>query len=223
MTLPILLFAAGKGTRMAPLTDTLPKPLITVAGKPLLDHAFDFATEAKCAPIVINTHYLGQMIQTHVAERDAIISDESDLLRETGGGLRHALPLLNSSPVATMNTDAVWRGPNPLITLLAGWRPEMECLLLLVEKSNVLGHPGAGDFQRSASGKLARGRDLIYTGVQITRTDRLSRMSEDVFSMNVVWDAMISDGGLHGVVYDGQWCDVGQPDSIPLAEAMCNV
>lgn len=223
MTRPILLFAAGKGTRMAPLTDTLPKPLITVAGKPLLDHAYDFAIDAGCHPVVINTHYRGHMIRDHVAGRDVLISDESDLLRETGGGLRHALPLLKASPVVTMNTDAVWRGPNSAQHLLNGWRDEMECLLLLVEKHNVHGHPGKGDFDRAPDGRLQRGRDLIYTGVQIIRTDRLAAMTDDVFSMNVVWDMMIRDGGLRGTIYDGQWCDVGQPASIPLAEAMCDV
>lgn len=223
MTRPILLFAAGKGTRMAPLTDTLPKPLITVAGKPLVDHAYDLATDAGCRPIVINTHYLGHMIRDHVAGRDVLISDEADLLRETGGGLRHALPLLKADPVVTMNTDAVWRGPNPVQHLLGAWRDGMECLLLVVEKRNVAGHHGKGDFDRAADGRLQRGRDLVYTGLQIIRTDRLAAIGDEVFSMNVVWDAMIRDGGLYGAIHDGRWCDVGQPDSIPLAEAMCHV
>ena len=223
MILPALLFAAGKGTRMAPLTNAQPKPLISVAGKPLLDHAYDYVADAGCAPIVINTHYLGTMIKSYVASRDVLISDESDQLRETGGGLRHALPLLGGSPVLTMNTDAVWAGPNPVETLLSAWQPEMECLLLLVAKDNVRGHPGAGDFDMTPDSHLMRGRSLIYTGVQIVRTDRLAKMAEDVFSMNLVWDAMIAHQGLFGAVYDGQWCDVGQPESIALAEAMKDV
>jgi MurNAc alpha-1-phosphate uridylyltransferase len=152
-----------------------------------------------------------------------LISDEADLLRETGGGLRHALPLLNASPVVTMNTDAVWHGPNPVQHLLGAWRDDMECLVLLVEKPNIHGHPGKGDFDRAADDRLKRGRDLVYTGLQIIRTDRLAAMTDDVFSMNVVWDAMIRDGGLYGAIYNGQWCDVGQPESIPLAEALCHV
>lgn len=223
MTRPVLLFAAGKGTRMAPLTDRRPKPLIRVAGKPLLDHACDFARAAGCSPIVVNTHYMADMVRDHVAGRDILISDESDRLRETGGGLRHALPLLGDSPVVTMNTDAVWRGPNPVKMLLAAWRPEMEGLLLTVEKSNAAGHRGPGDFDQAPDGRLRRGRDVIYTGVQIIRTDRLAAMKDSVFSMNPVWDAMIADRSLHGAVYDGDWCDVGQPDSIPLAEALCDV
>lgn len=223
MTFPALLFAAGKGTRMAPLTDRIPKPLIPVAGKPLLDHAFDLVQSAGCAPIVINTHYLGGMIRAHVAGRDVLISDEAGLLRETGGGLRHALPLLRDTPVVTMNTDAVWRGPNPVTTLAPLWRDKMEALLLLIRKDDVHGHLGAGDFDLMENGCLKRGQTLIYTGVQIIRTDRLHAMTEDVFSMNRIWDAMIAAGGVHGAIYQGRWCDVGQPQSIPLAEAMCDV
>ena len=223
MTLPILLFAAGKGTRMAPLTDHLPKPLINVAGKPLLDHAYDYAVDARCTHIVINTHYLGDMIRNHVVGRDVLISDEGDLLRETGGGLRHALPLLRQDVVVTLNTDAVWRGPNPVKLLLNQWRPEMQGLTLVVAKDNVRGHPGAGDFKTDKDGRISRGRDLIYAGAQIIRTDKLAAMTDDVFSMNVIWDQMIAEGGLFGAIYDGQWCDVGQPDSIPLAETMLDV
>ncbi len=223
MTRPILLFAAGKGTRMAPLTDNLPKPLIHVAGKPLLDHAYDYAKEAGCSPVVINTHYLGHMIRDHVAGRDVVISDESDLLRETGGGLRHALPLLGRDAVVTMNTDAVWNGPNPVAQLLAAWRPEMEALLLTVPKARAIGHPGAGDFALTPTGKLRWGRDLIYTGVQMLRTERFAAMSQEVFSMHPIWEALIAEGAMDTEIYDGTWCDVGQPSSIPLAEAMQNV
>ena len=223
MTRPILLFAAGKGTRMAPLTDNLPKPLIHVAGKTLLDHAYDFAKEAGCGPVVINTHYLGHMIRDHVAGRDVVISDESALLRETGGGLRFALPLLGQDVVVTMNTDAVWHGPNPVAQLLAAWRPEMEALLLTVPKDRVIGHPGAGDFALTTSGKLRWGRDLIYTGVQMLRTERFAAMTQEVFSMHPVWEALIADNAMDAAIYDGSWCDVGQPSSIPLAEAMQNV
>ena len=208
---------------MAPLTDTLPKPLITVAGKSLFDHAYDLVANAGCDPIVANTHYLAHMIADHVAGRGIIISDEADLLRETGGGLRHALTHLGSGSVITMNTDAVWNGPNPVQVLLDAWRPEMECLLLTVPASGAIGHPGRGDFDRDTLGRLQRGRDQIYTGVQMVRTDRLEHMTDSAFSMNIVWDAMIADGGLFGAVYDGKWCDVGQPASIPLAEAMLDV
>ena len=223
MSLPILLFAAGLGTRMAPLTADRPKPLIKVGETTLLDHALDIATGADCGPIVVNTHYLGGMIRDHVKGRDVVISDEADLLRETGGGLRHALPHLGTGPVATMNTDAVWRGPNPVAQLQRHWRADMTALLLVVTKPNVVGHRGKGDFDLTASGQLQRGRDLIYTGVQIIRPEALAGIDTDVFSMNVVWDKIAAQGGLFGAVYNGQWCDVGQPESIALAEAMRDV
>jgi len=223
MTLPILFFAAGLGTRMAPLTNTTPKPLIEVAGKPLIDHALDLATQAGTGAKVVNLHYRGDMIRQHLASQDITFSDESDSLLETGGGLRHALPLLNSNPVMTMNTDAVWNGPNPVAQILLAWKPEMEALLLLVEKQNVLGHHGKGDFLVDEDGRLHRAPGAIYTGLQIIRTDVLSEIDEAVFSLNQAWNIIADRGGLFGTTYDGQWCDVGQPASIPIAEAMLDV
>ncbi|MFA8441641.1 nucleotidyltransferase family protein [Yoonia sp.] len=223
MSLPILFFAAGLGTRMAPLTNTTPKPLITVAGKPLIDHALDLATQAGTGAKVVNLHYRGDMIRQHLAGQNIAFSDESDTLLETGGGLRHALALLNGNPVMTMNTDAVWNGPNPVTQIMQAWQPEMEALLLLVEKQNVSGHHGKGDFRVDEDGRLHRAPGAIYTGLQIIRTDVLAEIDEMAFSMNVAWDIIAARGGLFGTTYDGQWCDVGQPSSIPVAEAMLDV
>ncbi|MBE0413882.1 nucleotidyltransferase family protein [Yoonia sp.] len=221
MTMPILLFAAGRGTRMAPLTDDRPKPLIKVAGRALIDHALDL-TEGQGLRVV-NAHYKADMLRRHLAGRDIAISDETDLLRETGGGLRHALPLLPGNPVITMNTDAVWRGPNPVAQLRSAWRDEIEALLLLVPPAQVVGHTGKGDFAMDAKGRLTRAPAHVFSGVQMIRTDTLATIEKEVFSMNLVWDQMAARGGLFGVIYPGQWCDVGQPDSIPLAEAMLHV
>lgn len=223
MTLPIILFAAGLGTRMGALTADQPKPLIPVAGKPLLDHAHDLATKAGVGPMVVNLHYKGQMVRDHLAGHDVLFSDETDELLDTGGGLRRALPLLGASPVMTMNTDAVWNGPNPLIQIMKAWEPEMEALLLMVAPTNVHGHLGRGDFDIDDDGRLHRAPGAIYTGVQIIRTEALDEITDQVFSMNVVWDKIAARGGLYGALYDGQWCDVGQPASIPTAEAMLNV
>jgi MurNAc alpha-1-phosphate uridylyltransferase len=223
MRLPIMLFAAGKGTRMGDLTKDRPKPMVEVAGKPLIDHALQIANAADVGPIVVNLHYLPQLLQVHLSGQGIVFSDETDGLLETGGGLRKALPLLCSNPVLTMNTDAVWNGPNPIETLKNAWQPQMEALLLLVKKQNVSGHLGAGDFGINAEGHLHRAPDLIYTGVQIIRTDVLSEITEDAFSMNLAWDIIGKRNGLFGAVYDGKWCDVGQPSSIPLAEAMLHV
>lgn len=221
MMTPILLFAAGLGTRMGHLTQDRPKALVNVAGRPLIDHALDLATGA--TPRVVNLHYKAEMLRSYLDGRDIVFSDETDCLRETGGGLRHALPLLPVNPVLTMNTDAVWRGPNPVTQLQAQWSDEMEALLLLVPKPQVTGHKGKGDFAIDDAGRLSRAPKHIYTGVQMIRTDTLNQITAKVFSMNVVWDQMARRGGLYGVTYDGQWCDVGQPESIPLAEAMLNV
>lgn len=223
MTMPIMFFAAGLGTRMGALTKDMPKPLIKVGGKTLIAHALDLVNSAGVGRKVVNLHYRGDMIRQHLADRDIIFSDESDALLETGGGLRHALPLLNGNPVLTMNTDAVWQGPNPVQHILSAWRPQMEALLLLVEKHNVSGHLGKGDFSVDAEGRLHRGPQTIYTGLQIVRTDVLAQINETAFSMNAVWNIINARGGLFGTVYDGQWCDVGQPSSLPLAEAMLDV
>lgn len=208
---------------MGPLTQDRPKPLIHVAGKALIDHALDLTRTAGVGTRVVNVHAHASMLRSHLSGRNVVISDETGQLLETGGGLRKALPLLDSDPVLTMNTDAVWNGPNPITTLLNAWQPQMEALLLMVPKHNVTGHTGAGDFRMDADNRLHRAPDMIYTGVQIIRTSVLSEISEDAFSMNLVWNIIDARGGLFGAVHDGQWCDVGQPASIPLAEAMLHV
>lgn len=220
MTFPILFFAAGRGTRMAPLTDQTPKPLIKVAGKTLLDHATDAALGDHLGPAVVNVHYKADQIRQHLTGRDIAISDETDMLRETGGGLRHALPLLQGDPVMTMNTDAVWSGPRPGPFLAKAWRDDMQSLLLLIDPARAVGHVGKGDFLMDETGRLTRGPGLIYTGLQITRTRWLSDIKEDVFSMNLGWDIAADHHALYGLVYPGLWCDVGRPDCIPLAEKL---
>jgi MurNAc alpha-1-phosphate uridylyltransferase len=144
-------------------------------------------------------------------------------LRETGGGLRHAIPLLGQSPVLTLNTDAVWRGPNPINLIMQSWRNDMEALLLLVPPDQAHGHKGRGDFYASDNGQLTRGPGAIYTGLQMVCTETLNDVEGAAFSMNVIWDDMAARGGLYGVMWSGQWCDVGQPDSIAIAERMLDV
>jgi MurNAc alpha-1-phosphate uridylyltransferase len=223
MNTPVLLFAAGLGTRMGSLAKDRPKPLLQVAGRTLIDHALAQTNIPGVGQRVVNLHYRSDMIRDHLRNTDIIFSDETTQLLETGGGLRHALPLLQASPVLTMNTDAVWKGSNPIETVLRSWCDHMEALLLIIPKQRVSGHLGKGDFNLGSDGRLSRAADAIYTGVQMIRTDRLADIKEQAFSMNVVWDQIGSRGGLYGVVYDGEWCDVGQPSSIPLAEAMLNV
>ncbi|RYG91309.1 nucleotidyltransferase family protein [Loktanella sp. IMCC34160] len=214
----VLFFAAGLGTRMRPLTDTRPKPLIPVGDTTLIDHAIDLADQAGVRTKVTNVHYLADQLEQHLARRDITISDERARLLETGGGLRHALPLLPPGPIFTMNTDAVWTGANPFAQLRDHWDPaRMDALLLLVPPENAIGHVAGGDFL-SDDGRLTRGPGHIYSGAQIIDPAGLHDIAEEAFSLNLLWDRMIARGRLFGIVHDGTWCDVGRPEGLPLAE-----
>lgn len=216
-----LVFAAGFGTRMAPLTADRPKPLIPVAGRALIDHALALVAGAGLARPVVNLHYRGGMIRAHLAGRGVAFSDETDEILDTGGGLRAALPLLPPGPVLTLNSDAVWTGPNPLSALRAAFDPaRMDALLLLVPVSRATGHAGAGDFAIGAEGRLSRGGGHVYTGAQMLDPAGLSEIPDRVFSLNRLWDRAAARGRLHGLVHPGGWADVGRPEGIGLAEAM---
>ncbi|WP_323716524.1 nucleotidyltransferase family protein [Paracoccus aminovorans] len=219
MSLPLMVFAAGKGTRMAPLTDVTPKPLIEVAGRTLLDRALDLGRAAGVGHIVVNIHHLGGQIRDHIGTQ-AAISDETDLLLETGGGLRKALPLLGPGPVITINPDVVWTGPNPISALLDAWDEGMDALLMLVPIARTHGRQGGGDFSLAQDNRLIRKGELIYGGAQIVRPDRLAQIPDQVFSLNRLWDLLIAEGRAYGLVHSGEWCDVGRPDCIPLAEGL---
>lgn len=216
-----MLFAAGFGTRMGALTASRPKPLIEVAGKPLIDHALDLVTAHGVARIVVNTHYLPEQIEAHLAGRNIRLSHEQPEILETGGGLRQALPLLGDGPVFTMNTDAVWSGPAPLTQLAEAWSPDdMDALLLCIPPENAIGHSGTGDFIIDATGRATRGPGAIYSGLQILKTEAVADIPDRAFSLNILWDRMLEAGRLHAVTYPGMWCDVGTPDGIALAETM---
>lgn len=216
-----LLFAAGFGTRMRPLTDTRPKPLIEVAGKPLLDHALDLVAPLALPRVVVNTHYKGGMIARHLAGRDIALSPETPEVLDTGGGLKQALPLLGDGPVFTLNTDAVWRGDNPLRMLADAWDPaRMDALLLCIPPMRAHGHSGRGDFVLDDSGRITRGPGLIYSGAQIIKPAAVLDIPETVFSLWSLWYPMIEAGRMFGLPYTGHWCDVGQPGGIGIAERM---
>lgn len=221
---PLMLFAAGLGTRMGALTATRPKPLIEVGGKPLIDHALDLADAGGVTRIVANTHYLPDQIEAHLCARNVAISREDPEILETGGGLRRALPLLGANPVMTLNTDAVWTGQNPLTQLMQAWEARrMDALLLLLPAEQATGHSGTGDFLMDGEGRLTRAKGapgLVYLGAQIIRTDGLGAIADEVFSLNRLWDRMIDDGRLHGLIHRGGWCDVGRPEGIALAETL---
>lgn len=215
----IMLFAAGFGTRMGALTNDRPKPLIQVGGKALLDHAL--ALTDGIATRVVNAHYRADQVVQHLEGTDVIPSVEADEILDTGGGLRHAQGLLGAGPVFTLNTDAVWAGPNPLDSLRAAWDSEkMDALLLCVPLENAVGRVGGGDFSLSSRGQLSRGGNLVYTGAQIVKMDGLADISDQAFSLNVLWNQMAANHRLFGLSYPGRWCDVGHPAGITLAEEM---
>lgn len=220
-----MIFAAGFGTRMGALTADCPKPLLPVAGVPLIDRALRLARAAGAGPIVVNTHYLAGRLAAHLAAApDVAISHEPEIL-ETGGGLRAALPLLGPGPVATLNPDGVWTGENPLATLAAAWDGgRMEALLLLAPPAHTRGHAGTGDFLLAGDGRLTRARGapgaLVYTGAQIIAPGALAGVAEPAFSLNRAWDALAARGTLHGVCHPGAWADAGTPAGLAAAAAL---
>lgn len=224
---PAMIFAAGRGLRMGALTAHQPKPMIPVAGRPLIDYALDIVANAGVRRAVVNTHYRPQGLAAHLAREDRleVHTLHEEVLLETGGGLRNALPLLGSGPVWTVNADAIWSGPNPLGTLAAEGPLPHGARLLLVPKARARGHKGAGDFFLEADGTLRRrgaadSAPFVYTGVQLIDPTGLAAVDKRVFSLNVIWDRMLAAGHLRGTIYPGDWCDVGQPESLLLAETL---
>jgi MurNAc alpha-1-phosphate uridylyltransferase len=221
---PLMLFAAGLGTRMGVLTADRPKPLIPVAGRPLIDHALDVADRAGVTRTIVNTHYKARQMADHLTGRGVLISHEADRILETGGGLKAALPLLGPGPVAVLNSDGIWTGRNPLEQLAEAWDGDrMEALLLLLPLDQTLAHGPTGDFRLDRQGRLSRGQggeDHVYIGAQILHPARIAAWPADVFSLNEPWDRMIAAGTAFGIVHQGSWCDVGRPEGIAAAEAL---
>ena len=212
---PVLIYAAGFGRRMGALTKDKPKPLVPVKGRALIDYAVDIARESGAQTILVNLHYKHQMLADHL--RDAPVQTRLELpdILETGGGLKAALPQLGAGPVVTINSDAIWQGENPIAALRAHWQPErLEALLLCIERTRAHGHSGAGDFSLAENGCLQRGGNLVYTGVQIIKTEGLMAIEQRAFSLNLLWAQMIERQGVYGAVYRGNWCDVGHPEAV---------
>lgn len=220
--LPLMLFAAGFGTRMGALTANRPKPLIPVAGKPLIDHAHEIGLAAGLTRQVVNLHYLGDQIAQHVAGKGIALSWERDQILDTGGGLKAALPLLGPGPVVTLNTDAVWTGENPLTRLLHAWdAARMDVLFLLLPAAKARSQTGRSDFVMDDDGRVtwAKGRQgQLYLGAQIIQPHLL--VEDGAFSLHAPWTRAIEAGRAFGVLHQGGWCDVGHPDGIAEAETM---
>jgi len=226
-----MIMAAGLGKRMRPLTATRPKPLVEVNGKALLDHVLDRLRFAGVTKVVVNVHYLADALEAHLTTRakglDVVISDERDLLMETGGGLVKAAPLIDSEPFLSLNSDNLWiDGPADTIKLLSSqWDgSKMDALLLLVPQARAMGHKGLGDFHMDRTGRLRRRErsrvaPFVFTGIQIVSKRLLRDAPEGPFSTNILWDRAIEEGRAFGAVHQGLWFDVGTPQSIPFTEA----
>ena len=225
-----MIMAAGLGKRMRPLTATKPKPLIEVNGKALLDHVLEKLRDAGAKKVVVNVHYLADALEAHLASRDhgleVVISDERNLLMETGGGLIKAAPLIDSDPFLALNSDNLWiDGPADTLKLLASqWDDaKMDALLLLVPQASALNHKGMGDFHMDRTGRLRRRErshvaPFVFTGVQIVSKRLLRDAPEGPFSTNILWDRAIDEGRCFGAVHQGLWFDVGTPQSIQMTE-----
>lgn len=227
-----MVMAAGLGTRMRPLTDNTPKPLLRVAGQPLIDHVFGHLAAAGVQKAVVNVHYLPEQIEAHLRQNDhgleVAISDERDLLLETGGGLVKAERLIDCDPFLAVNSDNYWiDGPADALRLLAShWNGEkMDALLLLVPHARAFNHRGLGDFHMTRSGRLRRREKrrvapFVFSGIQIIAKRLLRDPPSGPFSTNVLWNRAIEEGRCFGAVHQGLWFDVGSPQAIGKTEAL---
>jgi N-acetyl-alpha-D-muramate 1-phosphate uridylyltransferase len=225
-----IVLAAGLGTRMRPITDLMPKPLVPVLGKPLIGYALDALRGAGVRHAVVNVHYLPQQIEDWCAKQDAppqiSISDERDAVLETGGGIVRALPQLGHEPFFVLNSDSFWleEGRPGLLQLKDFWRDaDMDCVLLLTPPERTVGYDGKGDFERNLGGSLRRKNPAAkslyaYIGGYLVHPRIFRDAPSGKFSMNVLWDRAIAAGRLYGVVHKGWWLHVGTPDAIGLAE-----
>ncbi|WP_108791084.1 sugar phosphate nucleotidyltransferase [Erythrobacter sp. Alg231-14] len=226
-----MIMAAGMGKRMRPLTASTPKPMVRVAGRPLIDHALNRLEDAGVANAVINVHYLADALEAHVRNRvqpKVVISDERDQLLETGGGMVNAQSHL-PDPFFCLNADNIWLdGPRDAFHDLSNrWDPEkMDALLLLVGHARAANFNGLGDFYMDPEGRLSRRRPeriapFIYTGIQLVSHRLLRDAPDGKFSTNILWNRAIEEGRLFGVSFTGQWFEVGTPEAIrPTEDAL---
>ena len=224
-----MVLAAGLGLRMRPLTDHVPKPLISVDGRTMLDRVFDHLDQVDVAHRVVNVHWLGQQIRDHLAGRaDTVISDESAALLETGGGVAKALPLLGDQPFFVCNADIIWRnGSVPALRRLAqAWDSErMDALLLMQRTAGAFGYEGHGDFFLDTQGHATRRVEkevspYLFAGVQILHPRLFENCPAGAFSLNRLYDRAQGDGRLFGIAHDGEWYHVGTPDALGEAETL---
>jgi N-acetyl-alpha-D-muramate 1-phosphate uridylyltransferase len=225
-----MVLAAGLGTRMRPLTDTIPKPLVKVAGKPLIDHVLDRLAGTGVERAVVNVHHFADQMQQHLAQRkhpQVVISDERGLLLGTGGGVRKSLPELGSVPFFHVNSDSIWiDGVKPNLARLAdAFDPAaMDALLLLAPTAGSIGYSGRGDFAMAPDGTLRKRAEqeivpFVYAGAAILSPTLFKDTPSGKLSLTTLFDSAAQTGRLHGLRMEGVWMHVGTPEAIALAEA----
>ena len=224
-----MVFAAGLGTRMRPITNHIPKPLVEIGGRTMLDHMLDRLAEGGVTRAIVNVHHLADQIETHLKARtrpEIVISDEREKLLDQGGGIRKALPLIGDADFFICNTDAVWlEGPHSTIAAMReAWRPdEMDILLLVAATSGSVGVDWPGDFHMAPGGRLTRRAErevsaFVYAGVGIMRASLFADAQEDVFRLAPYFFRAAEAGRLHGLRLNGQWLHVGTPEAVEEAE-----
>lgn len=228
-----MVLAAGLGTRMRPLTNDRPKALVEVAGKALIDHMLDRLVAAGVETAVVNVHYFADLVEAHLKAREAkglgpkiVISDERAQALETGGGIKHALPLLGEGPVFVANIDSIWieHGGAAVDAVAAAWDPaKMDVCLMLASTAGSLGFHDTGDVFLDQG--VVRFKDpgetapLVYVGVHICKPAITADGPEGPFSLLPLWKRLATDQRVHGVAPDGLWMHVGDPDAKLAAEA----
>jgi MurNAc alpha-1-phosphate uridylyltransferase len=219
-----MVLAAGLGSRMQPLTKTIPKPLVPVDGKPLIDHVLDRLESAGVKEVVINTFYLAEKLEYHLSKRKSPkirISREYELL-DTGGGVNNVLEIMKEAPFYVINSDAFWlNGPfDTLIRLAEAWEDRtMDGLLLLHSTVEAFGYNGRGDFCSDSNGSLSRRSESqvspwLFTGIQLLHPRLFENAPQGVFSLNELYDKAIESERLFGAVHDGEWFHVGTPEGL---------
>ena len=224
-----MVLAAGLGQRMRPLTDRMPKPLVSVAGRPLLDHVLDRLAAIGVETAVVNVHHFADQIEQHLKPRRApkiVISDERDGVLGTGGGVVKALPLLGAAPFFHVNSDTLWIDgvKSNLERLAIAFQPEhMDALLLLAPTATSVGYHGRGDFMMAPDGRLRRRPErevvpFVYAGVAILSPALFADAPRGAFSLTELFDRAIEQERLHGLRLEGVWMHVGTPDAVVAAE-----
>ena len=228
-----MILAAGLGTRMRPITDTIPKPLVRVGGKAMIDYSLDALKHAGVSTVAVNVHYLAEQVESHLARvtgLDILVSDERDALLNSGGGLAKGLKLLGRDPVFVMNADLFWvgepaSGPTNLQRLSALFNAaRMDMALLCVRLEDTTGHGGKPDFSMDSDGRLMRFKDrpenpVVYAGALVLKPELLDGAPNEPFNLNIYFDRAIASGRLFGMVLTGHWLHIGTPEAIVEAEA----